>query len=104
VPCSHANHRPLPPKVSSFYIGALPSTGLVGSLVQRERRGFIPLSDPISRRRQRPPGWSKSSRSSLLESTPGIFSLLSVSVRHCSVKRVAFRRRLMRGFINFVHQ
>ncbi len=93
----------VPAKSLFIYIGALPSTDWLGSLVQRDARGFILSGPDLLRDGKRPQGWSIDRDPSLLESSvPGIFVV--GDVRHGSVKRVASGVGEGAVAIQFVHQ
>jgi thioredoxin reductase (NADPH) len=78
----------LPVKALFIFIGAVPHTGLVSSLVQRDRAGFIYTGPDIPIHNGRPMGWSLQRDPYLLEtSCPGVFA--AGDARHGSVKRVA---------------
>ena len=86
-----------------IYIGALPRTDWLGSLVQRDARGFILSGPDLLRDGKRPQGWTIDRDPSLLESSvPGIFVV--GDVRHGSVKRVASGVGEGAVAIQFVHQ
>jgi thioredoxin reductase (NADPH) len=84
-------------------IGAAPNTDWLGSLVERDERGFI-LSGPLLMRDgKRPKGWTLDRDPALLETNvPGIFVV--GDVRHGSVKRVASGVGEGSVAISFVHQ
>jgi thioredoxin reductase (NADPH) len=93
----------VPAKSLFIYIGALPRTDWLGSLVQRDARGFILSGPDLMRDGKRPLGWSIERDPSLLESSvPGIFVV--GDVRHGSVKRVASGVGEGAVAIQFVHQ
>jgi thioredoxin reductase (NADPH) len=93
----------VPAKSLFIYIGALPRTDWLGSLVQRDARGFILSGPDLLRDGKRPLGWSIERDPSLLESSvPGIFVV--GDVRHGSVKRVASGVGEGAVAIQFVHQ
>jgi len=93
----------VPAKSLFIYIGALPRTDWLGSLVQRDARGFILSGPDLLRDGKRPQGWSIDRDPSLLESSvPGIFVV--GDVRHGSVKRVASGVGEGAVAIQFVHQ
>ena len=93
----------VPAKSLFIYIGALPRTDWLGSLVQRDARGFILSGPDLLRDGKRPQGWGIDRDPSLLESSvPGIFVV--GDVRHGSVKRVASGVGEGAVAIQFVHQ
>ena len=93
----------VPAKSLFIYIGALPRTDWLGSLVQRDARGFILSGPDLMRDGKRPQGWGIDRDPSLLESSvPGIFVV--GDVRHGSVKRVASGVGEGAVAIQFVHQ
>jgi thioredoxin reductase (NADPH) len=104
VHCSTTGTNDRVPAKSLFiYIGALPRTDWLGSLVQRDARGFILSGPDLLRDGKRPQGWSVDRDPSLLESSvPGIFVV--GDVRHGSVKRVASGVGEGAVAIQFVHQ
>lgn len=77
------------PATSLFiFIGAMPQTDWLGSVVERDKQGFILTGMDLLLDRQRPKGWTLERAPFLLEaSVPGIF--VAGDVRYGSVKRVA---------------
>jgi thioredoxin reductase (NADPH) len=70
------------------FIGAVPRTDLVESLVERDNAGFIMTGPDLMQNGSRPKGWRLKRDPYLFEtSVPGIFAV--GDVRHGSVKRVA---------------
>jgi thioredoxin reductase (NADPH) len=104
VYCSASKNTDRVPAKSLFiFIGALPRTDWLGTLVQRDARGFILSGPDLMRDGKRPQGWSIDRDPSLLESSvPGIFVV--GDVRHGSVKRVASGVGEGAVAIQFVHQ
>lgn len=86
---SESDTQKMVPATSLFiFIGAMPQTDWIGSLVERDRQGFILAGMDLLRDRQRPKGWTLERDPFLLEaSVPGIF--VAGDVRYGSVKRVA---------------
>ncbi len=71
-----------------IFIGAVPSTGCVGDLVERDEAGFIYTGQDLIRNGQRPRNWKPKRDPFLLEtSVPGIFA--AGDVRHGVIRRVA---------------
>jgi thioredoxin reductase (NADPH) len=79
----------LPCSILYIFIGAVPHTGGLSGLVERDANGFILTGqDLIQNGRQRPRGWYLDRTPFLLETNvPGIFA--AGDVRHGSTKRVA---------------
>lgn len=78
----------LPADAVFIFIGAIPSTGFVGNLVERDEAGFIYTGQDLIRNGRRPQNW-KPKRDPFLQETsvPGIFA--AGDVRHDVVRRVA---------------
>lgn len=104
VRCSRTGTVDHYPAGSLFiYIGALPRTDWLGSLVQRDGRGFILSGPDLISDGKKPAGWPLDRDPSLLEtSVPGIFVV--GDVRHGSVKRVASGVGEGAVAVQFIHQ
>ena len=86
-----------------IFIGAVPHTELVASIVQRNRAGFILTGADLLRDGRKPAGWPLRRDPYLLEtSVPGIFA--AGDVRQGAVRRVASAVGQGANAINFVHQ
>lgn len=84
-------------------IGATPHTDWLGSLVERDERGFIPTGPDLMHEGRRPRGWTPDRDPYLLEtSVPGIFAV--GDVRKGSVKRVASGVGEGSVAVSFIHQ
>lgn len=84
-------------------IGAMPHTDWLGSVVERDERGFIPTGPDLLREGRRPRGWTPDRDPYLLEtSVPGIFAV--GDVRKGSVKRVASGVGEGSVAVSFIHQ
>jgi len=104
VRCSTSAEINTVPACSLFiFIGAQPQTEWLGSIVERDQKGFI-LSGPDLIRNGKPPsGWPLTRFPGLLEtSVPGVFA--AGDVRGGSVKRVASGVGEGSIAIQFVHQ
>ena len=104
VRCSTSGEINSLPACSLFiFIGAQPQTGWLGSIVERDPKGFI-LSGPDLIRNGKPPsGWPLTRLPGLLEtSVPGVFA--AGDVRGGSVKRVASGVGEGSIAIQFIHQ
>src|SRR5579885_803308 len=104
VLCSDTNKIERVPATSVFiFIGALPQTDWLGTLVERDERGFILTGPDLIRDGQRPKGWTLDRDPFLLETNvPGIFAV--GDVRHGSVKRVASGVGEGSVAVQFIHQ
>ncbi len=86
-----------------IFIGALPRTDWLGTLVERDERGFLLAGPDLIRDGQRPKGWTLDRDPFLLETNiPGIFAV--GDVRHGSVKRVASGVGEGSVAVQFIHQ
>jgi thioredoxin reductase (NADPH) len=82
------DNQALPAAAMFIFIGAVPPTGLVANLVDRNRTGFIITGPDLLKDGKRPQGWKLKRDPFFLEtSVPGIFA--AGDVRQHSVKRVA---------------
>ncbi|MGK7935788.1 MAG: FAD-dependent oxidoreductase [Xenococcaceae cyanobacterium] len=71
-----------------IFIGAVPHTDWLDSILARDERGFLFTGSDLPRKNNKPLGWSLERDPYLLETNvPGIFAV--GDVRHGSVKRVA---------------
>jgi thioredoxin reductase (NADPH) len=104
VYCSQSNEtNRLPANFLFIMIGAQPHTDWLGSLVERDERGFILTGPDLGRDGKQPRGWQLDRDPYLLEtSVPGIFAV--GDVRKGSVKRVASGVGEGSVAISFVHQ
>lgn len=104
VLCSDTNRIERVPASAVFiFIGALPQTGWLGDLVERDDRGFILTGPDLIREGNRPKGWALDRDPFLLETNvPGIFAV--GDVRHGSVKRVASGVGEGSVAVQFIHQ
>ncbi|MEJ2653107.1 MAG: FAD-dependent oxidoreductase [Gammaproteobacteria bacterium] len=78
----------LPADAMFIFIGAIPGTGFIGDLVERDEAGFIYTGQDLIRNGRRPKNW-KPKRDPFLQETsvPGIFA--AGDVRHGVIRRVA---------------
>ena len=104
VHCSRTGTIYRVPAGSLFiYIGALPRTDWLGSLIQRDARGFILSGPDLIKEGKRPASWPLERDPGLLETNvPGIFVV--GDVRHGSVKRVASGVGEGAVAVQFIHQ
>src|ERR1700693_4360123 len=104
VLCSDTNTIERVPASSMFiFIGALPRTEWLGTLVERDERGFLLTGPDLLRDGQHPKGWALDRDPFLLETNvPGIFAV--GDVRHGSVKRVASGVGEGSVAVQFIHQ
>jgi thioredoxin reductase (NADPH) len=104
VLCSDTNKVERVPASAMFiFIGALPRTDWLASVVERDERGFILTGPDLIRDGQRPKGWALERDPFLLETNiPGIFAV--GDVRHGSVKRVASGVGEGSVAVQFIHQ
>jgi thioredoxin reductase (NADPH) len=71
-----------------IFIGAVPSTGMLGDIIERDEAGFIYTGQDLMRNGRRPRNWKPKRDPFLLEtSIPGIFA--AGDVRHGVIRRVA---------------
>jgi len=104
VLCSDTNKVERVPASSMFiFIGALPRTDWLASLVERDNHGFILTGPDLIKNGVRPKGWSLDRDPFLLETNvPGVFAV--GDVRHGSVKRVASGVGEGSVAVQFIHQ
>jgi thioredoxin reductase (NADPH) len=102
--CSDTNKVERVPASAMFiFIGALPRTDWLASVVERDERGFILTGPDLIRDGQRPKGWALDRDPFLLETNvPGLFAV--GDVRHGSVKRVASGVGEGSVAVQFIHQ
>jgi len=100
---STSQKEKLPASSLFIFIGAQPSTGWLGSLIERDERGFILSGPDLLRGGKRPASWTLERDPGLLETNvPGIFAV--GDVRHGSVKRVASGVGEGAVVVQFIHQ
>ncbi|HVT19121.1 MAG TPA: FAD-dependent oxidoreductase [Thermoanaerobaculia bacterium] len=93
----------VPARSLFILIGAVPHTGWLEGVVERDAHGFVLAGPDLMREGQRPRGWPLDRDPFLLEtSVPGVF--VAGDVRHGSVKRVASSVGEGSIAISFVHQ
>ncbi len=93
----------LPATALFVFIGAEPHTDWLGSVVERDERGFILTGPDLLRDGKRPKEWTPDRDPYLPEtSVPGIFAV--GDVRHGSVKRVASGVGEGATAVQFIHQ
>jgi len=104
VLCSDTSKLERVPASAMFiFIGALPRTDWLGSLVERDDRGFLLTGPDLIRDGERPKGWTLDRDPFLLETNvPGLFAV--GDVRHGSVKRVASGVGEGSVAVQFIHQ
>jgi thioredoxin reductase (NADPH) len=104
VQCEPSGTRKELPASSLFiFIGAQPRTDWLGTLIERDDRGFILSGPDLLRDGKRPASWTLDRDPGLLETNvPGIFVV--GDVRHGSVKRVASGVGEGAVVVQFMHQ
>src|SRR5271163_4137881 len=86
-----------------IFIGAQPRTDWLGTLIERDERGFVLSGPDLLRNGKRPASWTLDRDPGLLETNvPGIFVV--GDVRHGSVKRVASGVGEGAVVVQFMHQ
>src|SRR3989440_8194357 len=102
--CSDTNKLERVPASAMFiFIGALPRTDWLASVVERDELGFLLTGPDLIRDGQRPKGWAVDRDPFLLETNvPGIFAV--GDVRHGSIKRVASGVGEGSVAVQFIHQ
>lgn len=104
VRCSTSGEINMVPASSLFiFIGAQPRTEWLGSLIERDEKGFILSGPDLITKGKLPSGWQLKRDPGLLEtSVPGVFA--AGDVRRGSVKRVASGVGEGSIAVQFVHQ
>jgi thioredoxin reductase (NADPH) len=104
IQCEPSGTRKELPASSLFiFIGAQPRTDWLGTLIERDERGFILSGPDLLRDGKRPASWTLDRDPGLLETNvPGIFVV--GDVRHGSVKRVASGVGEGAVVVQFMHQ
>ncbi len=104
IRCTPSGETKALPATSLFiFIGAQPRTEWLGSLIERDERGFILSGPDLLHEGKRPNTWTLDRDPGLLEtSVPGIFVV--GDVRHGSVKRVASGVGEGAVVVQFMHQ
>lgn len=93
----------VPASALFIFIGAVPRTGWLDGIVERDQRGFILSGPELVRNGKMPKGWSLDREPGLLETNvPGVFVV--GDVRRGSVKRVASGVGEGSIAVQFVHQ
>jgi thioredoxin reductase (NADPH) len=93
----------VPASAMFIFIGAMPQTGWLTDLVERDSLGFILTGPDLLAGVERPKGWTLERDPFLLETNvPGIFAV--GDVRHGSVKRVASGVGEGSVAVQFIHQ
>ena len=93
----------VPASALFIFIGAVPRTGWLDGIVERDQRGFILSGPELVRNGKMPKGWSLDREPGLLETNvPGVFVV--GEVRRGSVKRVASGVGEGSIAVQFVHQ
>ena len=102
--CTDTNLIEKVPATSLFiFIGAVPTTDWLGTLVKRDERGFILSGPDLLRNGERPKDWTLDRDPGLLETNvPGIFVV--GDVRRGSTKRVASGVGEGAVAVQFIHQ